>query len=598
MERQIGSQVGGDLGRRAGDSDRGSRSDYGPAGTRRGDRDAGRRVSAAAGDGSGGVAGDAGAVLARLGEAVGRETVERYLGRSTRLEVDGEGVRVRASSRFAAEMIERRLGAALRAASGSGSVRFEVEAGEAADAGSGGVAGRAAVGGEIAAPARRFNTGANTGAARGGPRSSRGRVRSGDPSQTLGGFVVGGCNRFAFAAISRVAEDEGAVSGPVFLHGPCGVGKTHLLNAAANRFREVRPGGRVRVVTAESFTNEYISAIRSNTIESFHRVYRRVDLLCIDDVHFLATKSGTQQELLHTFDHLCGAGGRIVLASDAHPGTVRQFSEALVSRFVSGSLVKIGAPEAETRRRLVAHFSRAAGLSLTREAAGVLEASAVAGAGTRPVSVRDLAGAVNRLRAFRSVVAAGDGEVGAAEVEAAIRAQGGVVPGRAVSSGSGRRAGCGAERASGLGRGGDRLRVRDARGDARGSRGFGAASAGGAGAGGGDLAGASADAAQLSGDRARDRAAEPLDGDHGVPADRAADRGGGDGRGRAGHGRGRCRCCWSGWRGWCAARRDRYAGRIGAGSFGGVHGRGGFRAPALRSGRTVWKPPWGLRTSL
>lgn len=370
---------------------------------------------------------------------VGQDVVARYLGPGTRLVAEAGGVCVVVPSRFASEMIERRLGAALREASG-GAVRYEV-----ADLtpGGGGVsqAGRA----EAREVAPRVDPGPRQS---GGPASGRsdgrpvgrpggrpvgragGRRSGGETGQTLDGFVVGASNRFAFTAISRVASgEEIGAGGPVFLYGPCGVGKSHLLNAAVRRFRESRPGARARVVTAEVFTNEYITAIRTNTIEAFHRRYRRVDLLCIDDVHFLASKGGTQKELLHTFDQLGVGGGRIVLASDEHPGEIRQFSEALVSRFVSGSLVKIDRPDRETRRAMIERFALEGGLMLEPAALAMLESVAAADAGGRGVSVRDLAGLVNRLRAYLSVMVTGGasgGLVTAATVEAAIRAQGGL----------------------------------------------------------------------------------------------------------------------------------------------------------------------------
>jgi chromosomal replication initiator protein len=370
-------------------------------------------------------------VLAAIGDAVGAETLSRYLGRSAELTVDTQGLLVRAPSRFAAEMIERRLGGALRDAIGDRPIRYEV-----------GVSGteaprRPAPGREPHPGIRATNAPPRPGA--GGSARRRSATAGVNPNQTLDNFVVGSCNKFAFAAAARLAEGQGT-SGPVFLYGPCGVGKSHLLNATVNRFRLKHPGARTKLVTAESFTNEYIAAVRSNTIESFHRQYRRVDLLCIDDVHFLANKNGTQNELLHTFDHLATGGGRIVLASDAHPGAIRQFSDALVSRFVSGSLVKIDAPDADTRRRLIAHFAARAGLRFAPGASALLEAVAVGEASGRRVSVRDLAGVVNRVRAYLTVVGgqtSGGGEIGAPAVEAAIRAQGGVVPGRTPSPSAG-----------------------------------------------------------------------------------------------------------------------------------------------------------------
>src|SRR5262249_7964579 len=135
----------------------------------------------------------------------------------------------------------------------------------------------------------------------------------------------------------------------------CGLGKTHLLQGVARRLQEVRPSAVVRYTTGEAFTNEYIAAVRagSGKCEQFRRAYRGVGLLCIDDVHFLANKQATQGELLHTFDAIDLSGARVALASDEHPRMVRSFSEALVSRFMSGAVVKLDFPERELRERMI-----------------------------------------------------------------------------------------------------------------------------------------------------------------------------------------------------------------------------------------------------
>lgn len=357
------------------------------------------------------------------------------MGTGIRLVVEAEGARVEVPSRFAAELIERRLGDALRVATG-GSVRFSVKS----DTASGDVAGRGASGetpiGRV--PSRRGRSRA--------ANSGSGSASGAGLGQTLSDFVVGTGNRFAYTAIARIASGEqfggqpqGVPTGPVFLYGPCGVGKTHLLNAAAAGFRANFPGARTRIASAESFTNEFMSAIRSNTIEAFHRRYRRVDLLCIDDVHFLANKEGTQKELLHTFDQVGQFGGRIVLASDEHPGRVRQFSEALVSRFVSGSLIRIDRPDGETRRRLIESFGLQRGLMLEPAAVAMIDAVAECETGGRGPSVRDLSGLVNRVSAYLSVMGGGlvEGRVPASVVEGAVRAQGGMMPGGSSAGESG-----------------------------------------------------------------------------------------------------------------------------------------------------------------
>lgn len=400
-------------------------------------------------------------LLGRLAQAVGREAVARYLGSGTRLEMEAEDLRIAVPNRFAAELIERRMGDALRAASG-GSVRYDIlpEAPGSGLKGHGsgghgtglgrGVAGRADADGTHAgcsdAGRARCRDGAGSGRStlaeqRGGRRGgSTGRSRGWNgETQTLEGFVVGPSNRFAYTAVTRIVEGMiPAGAGPVFLYGPCGVGKTHLLNAAIAGFRAANPGSRTRIASAESFTNEFIGAIRSNTIEAFHRRYRRVDLLCIDDVHFLATKGGTQTELLHTFDQIGIGGGRIVIASDEHPGRIRRFSEALVSRFVSGSLVRIDRPDTETRGRLIDRFATRVGVRFDAAAVAMIDAVAESESGRRGVSVRDLSGVVNRVAAFLTVMGGADGVgaygvengvVRASGVEAAVRAQGGLVPG-------------------------------------------------------------------------------------------------------------------------------------------------------------------------
>jgi len=154
-----------------------------------------------------------------------------------------------------------------------------------------------------------------------------------------------------------------------------------------------QPEARIRYTTGEQFTNDYIQAVRTNTLDTFRTRIRRLDLLAVDDIHFLAAKEKTQQEFLHTFDQIDLCGGRVVLASDSHPKLIKQFSEGLVSRCVRGLVVQIHCPDAETRRRLVQRLAKRRNLHLP-------DAAAIALAERCDGSVRDLEGLMTKLHAM------------------------------------------------------------------------------------------------------------------------------------------------------------------------------------------------------
>lgn len=358
-------------------------------------------------------------LLDRLKTEIGATGFERYLGRGARFEIDEAGLCITVPTRYDADMIDDRIGAAIRRVltgigRGEGeSVRYEISpARNGVTHGNG-----------TPAPTRGGPGSTATGPTPGQRRQSRRNARA--DSFTMEEYIVGRCNRLAFEAARRVAEsDDPGLSCPLFLYGPSGVGKTHLLSAIAGRYRQVHHGARVRKVTAEDFTNEYITAVRTSTIEAFHRAYRRVELLCIDDVHFFARKSGTQNELLHTFDALDLGGARVVLASDDHPRQIRQLSSALISRFVSGSLARIEPPDPSTRRKLIRHFADRAGLQVDDTTVRFLADQAHDPDGTAP-SVRDLVGMVNRIRAYLALVPGGrTSKVDPAMVSAALRESG------------------------------------------------------------------------------------------------------------------------------------------------------------------------------
>lgn len=218
-------------------------------------------------------------------------------------------------------------------------------------------------------------------------------------------FIVGPSNELAFAAAQRLIDDDHS-SHPLFLHGGCGLGKTHLLQGACRRLLDRDPRAKVLYTTGEQFTNEFLAAMRANKLDAFRKKIRRLDLLAVDDVHFLANKAATQQEFLHSFDAIELGGARVMLASDSHPKLIRQFSDALVSRCVRGMVVEIKSPDTTTRARIVRALAQRRGLCLLETVIDVL-ASRCQG------SVREIEGTLAKLHALASLAQQREG--GAAE---------------------------------------------------------------------------------------------------------------------------------------------------------------------------------------
>jgi len=216
---------------------------------------------------------------------------------------------------------------------------------------------------------------------------------------SLADFVVGDSNRLAHSAAMAAVQAKTPPFNPLFIHGSCGVGKTHLLQglcSAASRVRRDAGVATWRYVTAEQFTNEFISSMRARKLDEFRARYRKLSLLAIDDVHFLAAKKATQEEFLHTFNSIAGSGHQIVLASDAHPRLVGELTEQLVSRFVAGMVVKIESPDLTTRLEILRRHARKMKLKAPGE---VLEFVAVHVRG----SVRELEGSLIKLAALSAL---------------------------------------------------------------------------------------------------------------------------------------------------------------------------------------------------
>ena len=170
-----------------------------------------------------------------------------------------------------------------------------------------------------------------------------------DVRYTFDAFVIGSSNRFAHAAAQAVAEMPAKSYNPLFIHGDAGLGKTHLLHAIGNYVRENFAGRRVRYVSTETFLNEFVDAIRTNTTTAFKRRYRECDVLLIDDVQFMENKEALQEEFFHTFNHLYGASRQVVLTSDRAPKSIATLEDRLRSRFLSGLITDVQPPELETR---------------------------------------------------------------------------------------------------------------------------------------------------------------------------------------------------------------------------------------------------------
>jgi chromosomal replication initiator protein len=226
-----------------------------------------------------------------------------------------------------------------------------------------------------------------------GPGEPQARL---NPKYLFDTFVIGASNRFAHAAAVAVAEAPAKAYNPLFIYGESGLGKTHLLHAIGHYARSLYPGTRVRYVSSEEFTNEFINSIRDGKGDTFRKRYRDVDILLVDDIQFLASKESTQEEFFHTFNTLHNANKQIVLSSDRPPKQLVTLEDRLRNRFEWGLTTDVQPPELETRIAILRKKAVQEQLNAPPE---VLEF--IASRISR--NIRELEGALIRVTAFASL---------------------------------------------------------------------------------------------------------------------------------------------------------------------------------------------------
>jgi chromosomal replication initiator protein len=230
------------------------------------------------------------------------------------------------------------------------------------------------------------------------PQLDRGQEPGLNPKYTFEQFVIGDGNRLAHAAALAVAELPAQAWNPLFIHGPPGLGKTHLLHAVGNYVARYGDGLRVRYATVEDFTAEFVQAVRGKRTDGFRERFRDVDVLLLDDVQFLADKVRTKEELFHTFNALYESGRQLVITSDRSPTDLEDFEARLKERFECGLVAELGAPSAGVRHAILRKRVRQDGLE------EIPDETLAAVAGVVGASVRVLEGALIRVVAYASLV--------------------------------------------------------------------------------------------------------------------------------------------------------------------------------------------------
>ena len=217
-----------------------------------------------------------------------------------------------------------------------------------------------------------------------------------NPQFTFDNYVVGPSNRFAHSAAIAVSKTPGQVYNPLFIYGPAGVGKTHLLYAIANGIRKDNPNANVVYIKGDQFTNELIAAIQNGKNIEFRSKYREADLFLIDDIQFIAGKESTQEEFFHTFNKLYEEHKQIVMTSDRKPSDMLTLEDRLKTRFEWGLLADVQPPDYETRMSFIKNKAKTLGLSLDDEVCNYIAVNVTS-------NVRQIEGTVKKILAYRDL---------------------------------------------------------------------------------------------------------------------------------------------------------------------------------------------------
>jgi chromosomal replication initiator protein len=228
------------------------------------------------------------------------------------------------------------------------------------------------------------------------PARTVGRSSELQPKYTFDNFVVGASNQFAHAASKAVASQPSDHYNPLFIYGGVGLGKTHLVNAIGHQVLETNDEARVVYLSADSFMNELIAALRRDRMDEFKSRFRRIDVLIVDDVQFLAGRERTQEEFFHTFNSLYDSRHQIVLTSDKFPKEIPELEERLRNRFEWGLIADIQPPDVETRVAILEKKAELEGIEMSQEVAIFIATNIDS-------NVRELEGSLTRLGAFASL---------------------------------------------------------------------------------------------------------------------------------------------------------------------------------------------------
>ena len=228
------------------------------------------------------------------------------------------------------------------------------------------------------------------------PNNGKGSAVGLNPRYTFENFVKGASNQFALAAALRVAETPGRSYNPLFIYGSAGLGKTHLLQAIGWYVHAHYAHYEVRYVSTETFLNEYVDAIRTNTTAAFKRRYREIDVLLIDDIQFIEGKEGLQEEFFHTFNSLHGANKQIVITSDRTPDAIPTLEDRLRGRFRWGLITDIQLPDVETRLAILRNKAERDNTPLPSDVLEFIASNITS-------NIRELEGALIRVAAFANL---------------------------------------------------------------------------------------------------------------------------------------------------------------------------------------------------